>query len=78
VGYAKTAVLNDSDVAVAYRANYSSDPNFAAGASTPSKITAPKYLMKYWAYQLKALLNVMVSQAMSGLQVISCQNFRMI
>ncbi|KAG5637028.1 hypothetical protein H0H81_006063 [Sphagnurus paluster] len=38
VGFARTAVLNDTDTARAYRAHYASTPAFAPGASPPSVV----------------------------------------
>lgn len=38
VGFAKTATLNDSAAAVAYRANYALSAAYAAGAQTPSVV----------------------------------------
>lgn len=38
MGYASTAVLNDSDTAIAYRANYASTAAYAAGAQGPSVV----------------------------------------
>lgn len=35
IGFAKTATLNDSDAAVAYRANYAAEAFYAAGAAPP-------------------------------------------
>lgn len=38
IGYAKTANLNDSADAIAYRANYNTSPEFAAATARPSVI----------------------------------------
>ncbi|KAF5379130.1 hypothetical protein D9615_005856 [Tricholomella constricta] len=38
VGFAKTATLNDTGAAQAYRANYASNPAFLSGASPPSVV----------------------------------------
>lgn len=38
VGFAKTAILSDSEAAQTYRANYANSPAFAAGAAPPSVV----------------------------------------
>ena len=38
IGFAKTAVLNDSSDAEAYRANYASNPTYEAGSRPPSVV----------------------------------------
>ena len=38
LSYAKTATLNDSDAAIAYRANYAKSPLFTAGSQAPGVV----------------------------------------
>ncbi|KAG5636631.1 hypothetical protein H0H81_007372 [Sphagnurus paluster] len=53
VGFAKTAMLNDTQAAQAYRANYALNPSFTAGAAVPSVVECDTATAdNYWSGSL--------------------------